>query len=52
MGVSSSDLDFTEGVGRRTQKLASQRAGLLDWLVKGAEDDNISTGVNVILGEL
>ena len=52
VGVSSSDLDFTEGVGRRTQELASQRAGLLDWLAKGAGDDNVSTGVNIILGEL
>ena len=31
-GVSSSDLDFVEGVGLRMAGLASRIGGLLDWL--------------------
>ena len=32
--------------------LASQRAGLRDWLAAAAGGDNVSTEVNIILGEL
>lgn len=32
--------------------LASHRAVLRDWLVTAAEGDNVSTEVNIILGEL
>jgi len=30
-----------KGDGRRTQGLASQRAGLLDWLAEALEGDNV-----------
>ena len=32
------------------RKLASHRAGLLDWLAESTEGDNVSTGVNIIQG--
>ena len=37
-------------VGGRTEGLASHRAGLRDWLA-AAGGDNVSTKVNIILGE-
>ena len=39
-------------VGDRTEGLASQRADLRDWLAAVTGDDNVSTEVNIILGEL
>ena len=34
LGISHSDLDLVKGVGPRMAGLASQRAGLLDWLAE------------------
>ena len=39
-------------VGGKTERLASHRAGLRDWLAAAAEGDNVSTEVNIILREL
>ena len=39
-------------VGGRTEGLASQRADLRDWLAAVTGGDNVSTEVNIILGEL
>ena len=37
-------------MGRRTQGLASQRAGLLDWLASLMGGNNVSTEVDIIPG--
>ena len=39
-------------VGGRTEGLASQRADLRDWLAAVTGGDNVSTEVNIILGQL